>query len=343
MKNAPWDLLIILCLFLESCNSDFNINAPHQDVYVLNCILRNDTSIQYATISKNYSTGNGAAPAPNTIVPNIKGVNIQIFNNDSVFIMRDTTVELTDSGNSVQVDCYYLRNLVMKPGGIIGIEADLPDGQTLKSTKQMPVCYTDPSAFTFPQSYFTVDQPEIGVHSKQTYIKFPPYSWLFTRDKEVITDMLSFPQLEIDYEEYEGGTYVGKKTLVPLAYGTYTNIDSTWLSPDLNFSFDYTASTSLETVDKMMQEISGSDPYKNNYIITKFVFTITGMDPELTRYYSAYEVWLNSFTVKLRPTDYSNIEGGKGIFGVYYKYSVSLVVDKDYINSFGYQYDPSRY
>jgi hypothetical protein len=343
MKSALWDLLVILCLILESCDSDFNINAPHQDVYVLNCILRNDTSIQYATISKNYFTENGAAPPPNTIEPNIQGVTIKIFHNDSVFVMRDTTVELTESGNSVRVDCYYVRNLFLSPGRIISIEAALPEGQILKSTKEIPVCYTAPSTFTFPQSYHTVAYPYFGIPSKEYYVKFPLYGWLFLRNKVMITDMLSCPQLEIDYKEYEAGTYVNKKKLLPLAYGIDTTIDSTRLSLNLGFSFNYTASTSLESVNKMMQEISGSDPYKNNYIITKVVFLIASMDPELTRYYSAYEVWLNSFTVKLRPTDYSNIEGGKSIFGVYYKYSVSLVVDKDYINSFGYQYDPSRY
>jgi len=114
------------------------------------------------------------------------------------------------------------------------------------------------------------------------------------------------------------------------------------LSPDLDFSFIYFAHTSLETVNRTMEEISGSDPFKNNYIMTKVLFTITSMDPELSRYYSAYETYLNSFTVKLRSPDYSNIQGGKGIFGIYYIYTYSFAMDKAYINSFGYQYNPSR-
>ncbi len=336
MKKAPWVVLVILCLFLESCNSDFNINAAHQDVYVLNCILRNDTSIQYATISKNYFTQNGAAPPSNTIEPNIKGAKMQIFNNDSVFVMRDTTVEVTESGNSVQVECYYVRNLVLKPGGVIGVEAELPDGRILSSSNQIPVCYADPSFLTFPQSYYNLEQ-------KKMYVKFPTYVWNFGRDNEWITNMLSLPQFEIEYAKYERGTYAIKRTIVPLTYGFFTDTSNILLSQDLDFSFNYNAFTTLHAVDRKMQEISGSDPLKNNYIITRVIFTITGMDPELTRYYSAYEVFSNSAMVKLRPTDYSNIQGGIGIFGVYYEYSYSLVVDRDYVNSFGYQYDPSRH
>jgi hypothetical protein len=333
MKKAPWVLLIVPFLFLESCNSDFNINAPHQDIYVLNCILRSDTSIQYATISKNYFTENGVAPPPNSIEQNIKGANIQIFNNDSVFVMRDTTVVLTNSGNSVQVDCYYLKNLVIRPRGIISIEATMPDGQILKSTNQMQDCLSTYS--TFPQSDYTSEK-------KGYYITFPYYDWRFRRGYQDVNDILSFPQMEIDYEKYEAGTYVNKKTLVPLTYGPLTDTSGSILSLNLGFSFNYNASTSLDTINRLMHEISESDPFKNNYIITRVVLTITSMDPELSKYYSAYETYLNSFTVRLRPTDYSNIEGGKGIFGIYDNHSISFVVDKAYINSFGYQYDPSR-
>jgi hypothetical protein len=334
MTKASRVLFIILWVFLESCNTDFNINAPHQDVYALNCILRNDTSIQYATISKNYFTESGAAPPSNTIESNIKGVTIQIFSNDSAFAMRDTTVELTESGTSVQVGCYYLRNLVLNPGKPVSIEAALPDGQILKSTKQIPVCYIDLSYFSFPQSYYTKAR-------ELTYVKFPTYSWIFRMDNEWVTDIASSAQFAIEYEINEGGTHVNKEAIVPLTSGFLTDNSGIILSPDLSLSFNYTASTTLETVDRTMQEISGSDPFKNNYIITKAVFTITSLDPELTKYYYAYEVWRNSSTIKLRPTDYTNIEGGKGVFGIYYKYSNSLVVDKDYVSSFGYQYDPS--
>jgi hypothetical protein len=333
MKRAILILPIILFILFESCNEDFNVNAPFQNVYTLNCILRNDNPIQYAIISKNIYTENGAPPTSPSTAQNIKGANVEIYYNDSVFVMRDTTIQVADSGNTKQVNCYYLRNLVIEPGKIISIKATMPDGQILKSTKQIPICNTTPALF--PEGDYTED-------GRKYYVKFPGYSWLFKIDNKVIKDILSFPRFEIDYEKYEGGTYVNKKTLVPLSYYPYTDINGVILYSDLNFSFNYSAYTSLETVNRTMEEISGSDPFKNNYIITKVSLNVNSMDPELSKYYSAYEKFLNSFTVKLRPTDYSNIQGGEGIFGIYYKNSISLGVDKAYINSFGYQYDPSR-
>jgi hypothetical protein len=293
MKREILILPIILFILFESCNEDFNVNAPfNKNVYTLNCILRNDSPIQYAIISKNIYTENGDLPTLPSTAQNIKGANVEIHYNDSVFVMRDTTIQVADSGNTKQVNCYYLRNLVMKQGKIISIKATTPDGQILRSTKQIPVCLIAPS--TFPQSYYTNNA--MG-YVKGYYIKFPFYNWLFRRDNKEINDMFSFPRFEIDYEKYEGGTYVNKKKFVPLSYYRYMDNNGFILSPDLDFSFNYVAYTSLKTVNKTMQEISGSDPFKKNYIITRAFLSITSMDPELTRYYYAHQVFSNSFTI----------------------------------------------
>ncbi len=331
MKKVILILPVILFILFESCNNDFNVNAPYKNIYTLNCILRNDSHIQYAIISKNIYTENGGPPASTAIAQNIKGADVEINYNGSVYVMRDTTIQLINSGNTIQVNCYYLKNLVLIPGKTISIKATMQDGQILKSTNQIPVCLI--SSATFPQSYYSEDQ-------KGYYIKLETYNWFFKFDNKEINNILSLPRFEIDYKKYDGGTYVDKKTYVPLSYYHHTDNNGFILSTDLNFSFNYLAYTSLETVDRIMEEISGSDPNKNNYIITKVFLNVNSIDPELSRYYSAYVTYLNSFSIKLRPPDYSNIQGGEGIFGIYYTYTTSFAVDKVYINSFGYQYDP---
>ena len=89
-----------------------------------------------------------------------------------------------------------------------------------------------------------------------------------------------------------------------------------------------------------MQEISGNDPNKRNYIIEKATFSVLAVDPLLSTYYTQYTTYSQSFSVKLYPPENSNIQGGKGIFGIYYKYSKPLNVDSMYVHSFGYQYKP---
>jgi hypothetical protein len=327
MRKALFILLIIPFMFLESCRNDFNINAPYEGVYVLNCILHNDDSVQYAIISKNVYTGNGAPPTSDNIDQNIRGANIKILYNDSVFVMRDTTIQLTDSGSVTQVNCYYVKNLVMQPDEIISIEAAIPGGTVLKSTIQVPKISFAKFSTQFPQVF------------QSGYQERPSYSWSWTGDNGNNTNILNLPQLEIYYKKYEGGIYVDKKILAPLAlYYVYNEGELTPV--DVSLSFDRSCLTTLETVNKTMQEISGDDPNKKNYIITKVLFSVVGLDPDLSKFYSAYSTYSEDFSIKLRQTDYSNIDGGEGIFGASYKFSQSLVVDSLYVRSFGYRYEP---
>jgi hypothetical protein len=328
VKKTFLVLPVALLIFIESCKSDFNINAPIEDVYALNCVLRNDNSIQYAILSKNTVTVNGTAPALNSGSLNIKGANIKIFYNDSVFVMRDTTIQVTDAGNITDVNCYYVKNLIIKPGKNIRIEASVPGGKTLKSTIQVQEISFAKFSTNFPLTFKTGYQIQDS------------YSWSWIGDTQGSTYILNQPQLEIYYKKYEGGKFVDKIKYIPLVY--YYTFD-TFGNPIpfyVKFSFENDCITNLETINKTMQDISGNDPDKGNYIINKVLFSVVSFDPSLTRFYSAYNTFTENITVKLRQTDFTNIEGGKGIFGAYYKFSQPLVVDRLYIESYGYQYDP---
>jgi len=340
MKQAPRVLLIFLFLFLESCNSDFNINAPQQDVYVLNCIVRSDTSVQYALISRNYFTENGTVPPPNSIDPNVKGATIRIYYNDSVFVMRDTTVQLLDSGNTAVVDCYYVKNLILSPGKVTRIQAAIPGGDTLISTIQIPQISYPKTSWTFPQADPPPLQTEPFLPNQGSYSTRPSYGWSWVGNTLGGTAILSLPQLEVYYRHYEQGSFIEQKLLVPLASYFTTDRNGNLLPVNVELSFRTSCITLLETVNKAMQDISGNDPYKENYVITKVVFSVICLDPELSKYYSANNTYATDFTIKLRQTDFSNIVGGKGIFGACYKFSNPLTVDSLYIQYFGYRYDP---
>ena len=342
MKKVLWVLPIILFMFFESCNEDFNINAPYKDVYTLNCILRNNYSIQYAIISKNVYTENGTLPVTSNINQNIKGADIKIFYNDSVFVMRDTTIELTNYGSITSINCYYVTNLNIDQGKTVSIEAVAPNGEKLKSKIQIPKI-TYYFLLDFPMDLKPYGGDIYEAYHPGGYYIHPHYYWGWSINNKEINNSLNFPQVEIYYKKYKDGIYVDKKKLVPLSYYSFINEDDEVLIPvDSNFSFNKNCYTTLKDINKAMNEISGDDPSKKNYIITKVLFSVTAMDPDLSKYYSAYNVYSEDFTIKLRQTDYSNIEGGKGIFGAYYEFSQSLKIDKLYVTSFGYQYEPSK-
>lgn len=327
MKNIHLIKTIVLFIIFEGCSEEFSINAPYEDVYVLNCILRNNNSIQYAILSQNTFTENGLSPATISSAQNISGAEIEIISNNSVFVMRDTTIQLTDSEKSI-INCYYVKNLTLNPGKTIKLEVTIPGGKKLESTVKVPYISYKTFSLAFPQIY------QLGYQEK------PSYNWTWSGNAEDNANILNLPQLEIYYQKNEAGTLIDKKIPIPLAlHFNYDELGN--LTPvNVELSFNNYCVTTLENVNKTMQGISGDDANKKNYIINKVVFSVISLDPDLSRFYSAYHTFAEDFTIKLRQTDFSNVEGGKGIFGIYYKFTQHLIIDRLYISSFGYQYDP---
>jgi hypothetical protein len=325
-------LIVISFAFFESCNTDFSINDPdHEDIYILNCILQNDNSIQYAILSKNICTESGGTPVSISKDQCIRGANIKILYNNSVFVMRDTTLQMVTDGKINEVYCYYIKGLIVDPGKVASIEATASNGKILKSTNQIP-------DIVFPKNFKLNISPSSG----DGFRFYESSSWSWVVNKIENYEVISLPQLELYYKKYEGGTFVDKNILIPLGSIIVS-------APDSNFSvtskfvnvepsYNYSTMEFFDILNTKMKEISGNDPNKQNYIIEKAAFSIFAIDPILSKYYSQYYSYSQKFSFKLYPPDYSNIKGGKGIFGMFYKFSKPVNIDSMYVHSFGYQY-----
>jgi hypothetical protein len=153
-------------------------------------------------------------------------------------------------------------------------------------------------------------------------------------------DIVNLPRIEVYYEKNEGGTFVVKKIIIPLGSFTIRGYSDTPVFTSSEPSSNYKANEYYDIINAKMKEISGNDPNKRNYIIKKAKFSVLAVDPQLSKYYTQSSTYSQSFSVKLFPPDYSNIQGGKGIFGMYYNFSKSANIDSLYVYSFGYQYKP---
>ena len=86
-----------------------------------------------------------------------------------------------------------------------------------------------------------------------------------------------------------------------------------------------------------MQDIAKGDPEKENYFIKNAEFDVIILDDNLAPYYFSIQTFLDGFTVILDQQDYSNIEGGYGVFGSFFKQTHDLIIEPDYIRSYGYK------
>lgn len=93
----------------------------------------------------------------------------------------------------------------------------------------------------------------------------------------------------------------------------------------------------MSTVNQAMELISKGDPNKSNYIILSCIAEVLSLNEELSFYYNATARDRDIYSVKLDETDFSNIENGYGLFGVYMRTYHVMRFSHDYIRSFGYE------
>src|SRR5512146_1748833 len=97
MKQKIGLLFLIFGLLINySCEVNFSPKGEFQQKYILTCVIRGDTSVQTATISKSYNV-DGYDPYANTTDPFLKDAYIRIWAGDNVYFMKDTSIARADT------------------------------------------------------------------------------------------------------------------------------------------------------------------------------------------------------------------------------------------------------
>ncbi len=309
---------VIVFVITASCSEDFSPNAPLDDIYVLNCILRGDTTIQFATITKNYEVGNAD--------PSVKGATIIVSYNDSLFVMRDTVLQTVNQGYNTSINCYYVKGLTPKLHKYIEIRALLPNGKSLKASTQ---------TFKVQGIYFFGSDETIPPGPKPPGRRQDNLEFMWTDGGGVIKSSQSFffTKLQFFYSKKVNGKTTNFSIDVPQTYIEYYGKSMPIYPKGSNDNF---TSFNMEAIRMLLQNISVGDPQKSNYTIEKALFTVLVLDDNLSAYYTATEGFSDLPTVALAPSDYTNIQGGRGVFGTMLKLTYEPKFDYNFIKSFGY-------
>jgi hypothetical protein len=304
--------LIILCSTLFfSCEENFNPFDEYQERYIFDCILRGDTTLQVATIERTYTTG-GFDPYQNTEDPFLSGADVRVWYKDSVYLFKDTSIVRLDTSRYKSSKNIYLnRRFKVGPDEPIEVEVMLPNGRRLKSSTKTAgkVSFLDSSTTTILGS----DE-----------IKF-----LWTGSS---VGNYFLPQFKIIYYKKEGNQNTRYEKEVPSRYENNLPVPFKTSTMPL-------VSVDTGTIKRALREIAAEDPDKASYsVLLHPEFTVAAFDDVLTKYYSTSTESFSSLTVTLDETDYSNIQGGYGIFGSFTSTEYQqLKFAREFITSFGYK------
>jgi hypothetical protein len=297
-----------------SCNEEFSPYGTPRDEFVLNCILANDKSSQNVYLTKSYFVESEKLNSL-TNDPAINGADIRISYLDSVKILKADLTTRIDTSRFGSKTVYYLaENFSARPGITYRIDVLLPNNKRLSATTKTPadnlLYYNKGDQLVPPAGR---DYVICKWDNNPDYYIAPNYTFYYFIHKD-------------------GETTVHKKN-VPLSYveknGKYVPI---FPEPSHNTA----ATIEMSTFNRAMQEISEGDPDKSRYEILGFILEFRIFDKNLTNYYASVNEVTENFAVNLDEGDFTNINGGRGIFGSYITKYFVMLFSHNYIRSFGY-------
>lgn len=318
MKRIFIFLLTLSISLIYSCEVSFDPFGEYNEKYIFTCILKNDTQSQIAFLSRSYRP-DGFDPYENIVDPAIVGADVRVWYNDSVFVFKDSSVARTDTSRyKTPLHFYYNKKFSVQSKKPIEIEVLLSNGKRLKSSS------VTPEEINFNQDSEVIVPPE-----DKTFLQF---TW-----KEQSSGILFKSMLAIRYKQNIDGEIIEKTKEVPLRYILSNDLETPlYPKPSAAFGIAY----DLEAVKKTLEEISTNDPNKQNYAIyEKLIFNVVAYDVPLSKYASSISGSVDDLTITVNVSDYTNIEGGYGIFGSYSKKNYyRLRFLKLFIQSYGYNF-----
>lgn len=318
MKTIKLLLISVVGFIFLSCEEDFNPYGDYFERYAFTCILKSDQNYQTATLFRSYRP-NGYDPSTYTEDPSVIGADIRVWYNDTVFVFRDTSVARIDTSRYKTPFRYYYNDK-FKVGNrkTIELEVLLPNGKRLRSTSVTPgqINYNDQSDVIIPAGGKSIVQIIWNTLDDGTFFA---------------------PRMAIRYKQNINGEIIEKTKDVPYKYVNQGgNQVPVYPAPSALATIVY----DLSAITKTLEEISSGDPNKQNYsVYQKIIFSVSALDIPTSRYVSSTGGTIDDLTVSVDVSDYTNIEGGFGLFGSYSKRDYTrLRFMENYIESFGYNF-----
>lgn len=302
-------------LIISGCDDAFAPKTPFVPEYIVYGIIKGDSLTQSLLLAKTYDV-NGTNPGFNTESPEIAGATVKIRRKNTTVTMRDTLLERTDTSRyKAPIKAYYSLGFVPSHGDTLHLEITTPDGKTLNSRTIVP-----------PSLYLEKSFYNIGGDRDDNL------AGSFTLTWRIQSGFLFLPRMQIIY--MKDGDPEQKTVEVPYYYTRINNKDEAvypFLSSNPYAQFRYDA------IDSALVSISRGDPAKNTYRILRANFRVITLDEHFAKYYSSTNGYLDALSVRLDEVVYSNITGGRGVFGSYMITQETFVFNQEYVESFGYR------
>jgi hypothetical protein len=301
MRTLKTVIVIFLTIVLLSgCKESFSPKGEYKDQMIVYAVVSNQSNALFVRVYSSYNppTDN---PLSQTTDNQITGATITLTDTSSTITLRDTTIQRSD-GNRYQsaIRAYVAYPFAAKRGIPYQLSVDAPAFGKITSSlgvaSKGSVSMLTPDLLEEPTNDGSLQiQVYLGRYGEGYAVKFL-----------------------IEYDEYIAGVWQPQQTEVP------TEMNPSTGSPVINYRgqhqyrsnegieiLTWPASQYLETV----QQIYYNAVDTTHVRFKKARFILTQLDANLFTYYNVVNGFPDAFTLRLDEPDYSNIGGGRGLFG----------------------------
>lgn len=314
--------LVLLTIFIASCKDDFNPFGEMKQRYILNCVIRSDTSYQVLTLTHSYSSAD-FNPYSNTADEAIKGAVIKLWEgSDKVTSFSDTTIARDPASlYKTPYTIYHARAIQPEAGTQLFLEATLPSGKKLTASG------------TVPQKPVFI---KLGQGGEEDTI-VPPVSKNYVRSQwgrfVGSKGTVYLPRMYIVYKVPVNGVEVRKIKFVPKEYLISNGVE---YAEYPGMSYYPWLAIDMSVIERCLTEISAGDSNKEKYKIYSIVVDVLSLDNNLSTYYNATNKNNDPYSIRPLEAEYTNITGGYGVFGISCLASTIIDISAPYVRTFGY-------
>jgi hypothetical protein len=280
-------------------------------------ILSTRSDTQFVRIYSTYNPS-GYNPLSNTTENQITDAQVSIAAGDSVISLRDTTLVRPDKSRyTSDLRLYYAYPLKVQRGKAYVLTVASPSLGTATATATVMtntyVTVLDGSVLETPLVDGQISvQLYLGANAQGYLVRFYlEYSALISN--VIQTQRVEVPlsiQLASDSLHYENATTM---TLAYRGQNPYLDRDGVEI---IGFP-----SIAYITILRQLRK-----QFPDSLKVKKAVFVLTQLDQNLYGYYNVVNGFPDSFTLRVDEPDYSNVQGGLGIFGVMTEDNFSIVL-----------------
>lgn len=303
---------------LLGCETPFDPKGEFRQQLVVYSVLSTDSDTAWARV---YSTYNppGFDPYEVTTDNPVTDAVVRLTSGSSEWVFGDTLLPRADlSRYQSPIAAYMLTGLSVAPGTEYRLDVVSPTAGSLSAVVTVPG-----SGFITVSNSYVLQDPTLTDDNITATTMISPTTWGYSVRLSLIADV------------WQGGVRRTVRKEVPLSVSEIIDCQ--------NLIGEYPRLRRRESEDPAEEHIQvhenvayrwtivnlRSDPAIDSIRFLRAEFELLETDPNLYAYYNIASGFRDEFTLRTDEPDYSNIPGGRGVFGAFVRQRVAYAVPWD--------------